>query len=91
MVYKLDNGGVDCHIISNWVITKREEIFKTPGVAEYFADDFNDDEKDKIGITPLKEDKELKINFDGILITHTAAEWQAIYGHKTGIICQSEY
>ena len=91
MIYKLDNGGVTCHINSNWVIAKREEIFKTSGVAEYFADDFDDDEKDKLAITPLKEDENLTIYFDGKLITHTAAEWQAIYGHKQGIICQSEY
>ena len=91
MIYKLDDSGASCHIICNWQPKMRDQILNTPGLSDYFVDLYEDCELEQINITPLNDDDELKIYFEGTMITHTCKEWQLIYANKQGIISQSEY
>jgi len=91
MIYKLNDGSASCHIICNWQPQMRDKILNTPGLSDYFEQDFEDDTMENIDITPLKDNEKLKIHFDGVVISHTCKEWQLIYGQKQGIVAQSEY
>ena len=91
MIYKLDNGNVDCYIICMFTEDHPEQILATKGVADYFAEDKEYDLLNKVNITKIKDSEYLTFKFDHIKITHTSIEWQYIYQHEQKIICTSEY
>ena len=93
MIYKISGGSASCYVISPYI--EQEHVIKlTPGIHDYFSDDDPGWENDLV-IEKLDVKDTLKINFEldsGLkMIAHTCEEWEAIYSHKAGIICQSEY